>query len=441
MSKVLGDNPWAVQRRVLESVRDNKRTAVRSCHGIGKSWIASRAALWFLFSRPNSIVATTAPTFRQVELILWQEINRAYKRSPYPLGGVSLLTSIKIRDGWYAVGFSADNPDAAQGFHASGGVLVILDEASGVPAKIWTALDGVLTGNDDRLLSIGNPTDPSGSFCAEFKAPGVAKFAISAYDTPNVQAGETVIPGLVTLGWVQDKEKRWRDKAPSLWKARVLGEFPDAGDATLYPLSWIEAAQNRELVADGVKQLGVDVARFGSDESVIAFRHGPVVRIVHAMQGNDTMTLAGHVAIQYRERGATQAKIDVVGVGGGVVDRCRENGIEVVDLISGSKARDSERFLNAKAEWYWGFREALEAGEVDLDPNDEELLTQLSSIHYYIDSRGKIGIESKDDARKRGVDSPDRAEAIIYAFASVASVPIVEIEIGTSMETNSLWSY
>ncbi|MFO7325985.1 MAG: hypothetical protein DIU62_009735, partial [Pseudomonadota bacterium] len=243
--EILGDEPWEKQVEILEAVRDYKRTAVASCHAAGKSWIAARVALWFLYSHPYSIVATTAPSFRQVKRVLWQEIRRAHRRARVPLGGRLLQTELQIDDKWYAFGFSTRDPDRFQGLH-EGHVLVIVDEAAGVSPEIWTAIEGVLTGAHTRLLAIGNPTEPSGPFYELFREPGVAKIHISAFDTPNVQAGRILIPGLVDREWVEDKKRRWGESSP-MYQSRVLGRFPESGKDTLIPLSWVQAAQERSL--------------------------------------------------------------------------------------------------------------------------------------------------------------------------------------------------
>ena len=413
---VLGNKPWDKQTEILAHVRDTQRTAVASCHGAGKSWIAARAALWFLYAFPNSIVVTTAPTFRQVRNVLWQEMRRAYRGALVPLGGHLNQTDLRLDDGWFAFGLTADDSDAFQGLHAEH-LMVIVDEAAGLPPAIWTAIEGLLTSAHVRLLAIGNPTDPSGPFYDMFRQPGIAKVHISAFDTPNVQAGETIIPGLVTTEWVEERKQIWGEGSP-LYQSRVLGEFPDAGTDTLIPLSWVEAAQQRELPAGKPKELGVDVARFGDDETVIALREGSRVRIVERTRKHDTMDATGRVTRQLSETGAGIAKVDVIGIGSGVVDRGRETGKPFAGFNVGSRAADNERFANARAEWYWGLRERFEQGDIDLDPADEELAGQLTGLRYEITSRGQIKIESKDDSKKRGVPSPDLADAVMLAYAT-----------------------
>ncbi|MDD3927725.1 MAG: hypothetical protein PHT33_13820 [bacterium] len=442
VTDVLGAKLWPKQVEILESLRDNPETAVRSCHGSGKSFTAGRAILWFLYTHMPCIVINTAPTNRQVRGILWKEIRIAHQRANYPLGGKLLTQELKLADDWWAWGFTAPeyDPDRFQGFHEVY-ILVVVDEAAGVSEPIYEAIDGVLTSENARLLIIGNPTDPTGRFGKAFKTPGVNKITISAFDTPNfttfgiteedIASGEweakitspLPFPTLVTPHWVAKCHKRWGPTS-ALYTSRVKGEFPEQGTDTLIPLSWVEAAQNRELEPTGPSELGVDVARYGEDETVIMHRRGPVARSISTTGKEDTMQTTGRVVRALSDTGATVAKVDGDGLGAGVVDRLAELDKPVAEMRSGFAALDNERFLNRRAEWYWGLRERFETGDVDIDPEDEELAAQLSSIKYKINSRGQIQIESKDDMKKRGMSSPDRADALMLSYAETEDMPI-----------------
>lgn len=431
--EVLGKDPWEKQTKILESVRDNKVTAVKSCHAAGKSFVAAAAALWYLNNHQRSIVITTAPTDRQVTGILWKEIRTAHTRAKVKLPGTCQTQDLKLDEDWFAMGFTAPERagDKFQGFHSEY-ILVIVDEASGVSEEIYQAIDGILTSDQSRLLLIGNPINPSGRFFNEFASFGATKITISAYDTPNFTrfgiieqdiingtweakvTGALPAPYLVTPGWVADNVKRWGIESP-LYLSKVLAQFPSAGTDTLIPLHRIEAAVERNLEAGEPVQLGVDVARFGSDETVIMLRQGPKARIYKVLPMSDTMATAGEVIFALRETGAPLAKIDSVGVGAGVFDRMKEQDIPVVEMQSGASAQDKERYANARAEWWWALRSRFESGDIDI-PNDEMLVAQLSGIRYKINSRGQILIESKDEMKRRGVSSPDRADALMLVF-------------------------
>ncbi len=453
LQNILGVEPWGLQRQIVESIRDNPRTAVRACHGAGKSWLAACSVLWFLYSHPRAVVVTTAPTFRQVEKIIWQEIGRLHGEARYQLGGTLLQTEIKISPGWFAFGFAADKarPDSAQGVH-SPHVLVIIDEAAGVEETIWIAIDGYLSGTHARLLSIGNPTDGQSVFAKEFSTPGTVRFSISAFDTPNFSVTEISIkdiregnwkakqdayiakhgslpaPYLTTPAWVADKYRRWGESSP-LWLARVLGQFPEISKDTLIPLSWIEKAHekyrqehpNRDLPLI----LGVDVARYGDDETCIYGRRGEFFQPVEAFGQADTMETAGKIRQLIREFKPAAVNIDAIGVGGGVYDRLKELGQTVFEYIASRKARDSEKFANLRAESFWGLRERAEEGRFALDPDDEEATGQLAALKYKIKSSGQIILEPKEDTKKRLGRSPDRADAIAIASVDLETDEIV----------------
>jgi len=441
---ILGDRLWQRQKDILEAVRDSPEVAVKSCHGPGKSFTAARVALWFLMSHRPSVVITTAPTDRQVRGILWKEIGSAYSRSRYPLGGTLLSQELKLDRDWWAWGFTAPDydPDRFQGFHEVY-ILVIVDEAAGVSDQIFEGIDGVLTSEHSRLLIIGNPTSTTGRFANSFSTPGIEKITISAFDTPNfttfgvtepdildgtwkemVGGQEMPFPYLVTPQWVAKRLERWGRDSP-LYQARVLGQIPTIGDDTLIPLSWIEAATDRwdpQAHTGTPSVLGVDVARYGSDETVIVHRAGQSAKIVETIPLSDTMQTTGAVRRIIRDTSASRAAIDAVGVGAGVYDRLHELGDPADEMQSGAAAQDPERYANARAEWWWGLRERFETGEIALEP-DEDLTAQLSSIKYRTTSRGQVLIESKDDMKKRGLRSPDRADALMLAYAKLPEKP------------------
>lgn len=433
---VLGVRLWGRQRDILNALAQHPRVAVKSCHASGKSFVAAVGVCWFIHTRQNAVVATTAPTFRQVEKVLWGEVRGLWKRGAqrgFAMPGRLYGTEIKIDDKWYAFGFSTDDPDRFQGLHSES-ILVVLDEASGILPAIWPAVEGVLSGGDAKLLSIGNPTDPGGEFYREFNSlPASARFTISAYDTPNLREGRTVIRGLVTPEWVESVRKRWGEKS-ALFISRVLGDFPPAGPDTLIPLAWIERAQRRWEHLDTIEEalrkagapipvqqaeLGCDIARYGDDATVFAERRGPRVRIVYEENGCDTMATAGRITALARELGCNP-KIDVIGIGAGVVDRVREDlaryGMTAHEMNASEAAIDREHYANIRAEWLWTLREAFEHGLIALDPTDTETAHELSSIKFKY-SAGKILIEPKDDTKKRIGRSPDRADAVMLAWA------------------------
>jgi hypothetical protein len=415
---------WSAQAEIIESVRDHRYTAVHACHDSGKSWIASRIAAWWIDTHPigEALVVTSAPTFEQVRRILWRELHTAHAAGK--LRGQMNQTDWSIDGELVAFGRKPSDYDQAsfQGIHARF-VLVILDEASGIPEQLWTAAETLVANEGSRLLAIGNPDDPAGHF-AKVCGPnsGYHVIGISGLDTPNFtgeEVPEAIADQLLSPTWVDERRARWGEGSP-LWTAKVLGRFPDRSDDSLIPLSWIERARERELPPGGDVYLGVDVARFGTDETVIVSLQGGKARVVLVRQGDDTMQTCGHVIAAMRQTGAVLTQIDGIGIGAGVVDRLREQGFPVEEVVSSRRADDPQRFANLRAEAFWELRVAFERGLIALEPADQVLAEQLASIRYKVNSRGQIQIESKDDMRARGAGSPDHADALMVCLAAPA---------------------
>lgn len=440
----LGEDAWSLQAEVMRSVATNRRTAVKACFDVGKSFSAARLLAWWISSSVAPAFAlSTAPTFAQVRAILWREIGIAHRKGRLP-GRVTQTewhlaadrlhrTTASPGAGEALVAFgrkpsSADSGVAFQGIHSGeGGVLLILDEAAGVPRALWDAAEGIMADEASRILAIGNPDDPVGPF-ADCFLPGSewAQFTISAFDSPNF-TGEAVAPqvarSLVSRLWVEERRRVWGEEHP-LWASRVLGEFPEAATNTVIPLGWARAAQARELdPPERPPVLGVDVARFGTDDSAIAAVYGPVVTVVEVMSGKDTVEVTGRVRAAAEALGAEVANVDGVGIGSGVVDLLRAwdgRPGTVNDMQAGAKAQDPERFVDSRSEWWWGLRERAESGDLDL-PSDgplaERLLGEVTAPRYRYDARGRIKVESKEELRLRGIGSPDLADACIMALA------------------------
>jgi len=438
--KILNKSLWPMQAEILKSVRDNMRTAVRSCHGIGKTFTAAMCILWFLYTHPKAIVLSTAPTWRQVEKLIWKEIRSAYRESVVPLGGNLLPKTPElhlIHDEWYAAGLSTNEPDRFQGFHEEH-ILVIVDEAAGVNLEIYEAIEGILTSSGARLLLIGNPTAIGTPFYDAFvKNIGYKTFHISAFDTPNFTAygitpediandtwqkkvKEIPYPRLITPQWVSDRFNAWGESSAP-YQVRVMGNFPQQGEDTLIPLLWIELAMERweETPEDKPVQLGVDVAAFGSDKTVIAVRKGKKLSALNVYSQKNTRETAGLVLQYARENDTRKIAVDEIGVGRGVVDSLEEDGYYGVGVNVAERSRDPERYHNLRAELWYSFREMLDPDREPIAlPPDDELLSELASVKYKVDSRGAIQIESKEDMKKRLGHSPDRADAAVLAFSN-----------------------
>lgn len=433
----LGAHLWSKQTEIAHSVATNRRTAVKSCHGVGKSWTAGMLATWWIDVHPvgEAIVVSTAPTYKQVHAVLWEEIRKQHRIGQLE-GSVTLTDEWKIGGQLVGMGRKPADHDTHgfQGIHRRY-VLAIIDEACGVPQNLYTAVEAITTNADCRILAIGNPDDPNtefGKVCSPGSGWNVLR--IASQDSPNF-TGEPVPDALrhllPTPEWVDDAAKRWGTDSP-LYQSKVLGEFPETSENTLIPAALITAAQNRELPPEGPRTLGVDVARFGTDKTVLGLREGPRFRIVKTLASSPTTATTGQVINAMRDHRAQSAQVDGVGVGGGVVDQLHEMNIPVEDMQAGGAPMDRERFANARAEWFWALRERFEQGDIDLDPHDDELASQLGSIRFEYTSRGQIKIESKEDMAKRGMPSPDLADTLMLAFAT----PQVRRAVGHSFAYN-----
>jgi hypothetical protein len=422
----LGADLWEKQIEIAESVRDHRRTAVKSCHGSGKSFLSARIVLWFLHAFPGSLVLTTAPTNNQVENILWRELRSAAASSKRTLLGRPLHVQYDIAPDWYGLGFKAADtePDRFQGFHSTF-PLVVIDEAAGVAPTVYEALDAVMTSENARQLLIGNPTNPSGVFYDAFHSDRSLYnlITIAASDTPNIKAGRTVRPYLITQQWIDDAVAKFGEDSAYV-QSRVHAQFPKTGVDTLIVLGWVEASAARidQVNGDpsaGPIEVGIDVARTGDDETVVYARRGPDVLGFDAWNGYDLMQSVGRIRSFISPYRVGKIKVDAIGLGAGVADRLSEIGYDVVSVNVGATSSDPEKWPNLRHELWWMLRERFHDQQIS-GVTDETTIGQLTSVKYRFDSRHTYPlIEKKDEMKKRGLKSPDRAEALMLAFADI----------------------
>ncbi len=463
---------------MLEAVRRERRVAVKSGNGLGKGFTAAVAVLWYLHSHDPGIVLSTAPTFRQVRHVLWRQIHRLHRRAADTLGGRLLSVRWDLSEDRYALGLSADGADQFQGFHCEN-VLVVVDEAEGVEEEIYEAVDSVMTSRNPTLLLIGNPTTTDGAFHRAFhQERGIYEtITISALESPNVREGRVVIPGLTTAQWVEERRIVWGERSDR-YRARVLGEFPERGEDNLIAMADIEAAvyetAAREEPAPGGTTgsghpsrgadvtalpeasppgatsqvafpegalpqgvfphgafphgtyasagpgasrvvIGVDVARFGSDRSVVLARRGDRVVSIQAFSRIDTMATAGQVVVAVREFRPDLVHVDEIGVGAGLLDRLREQGIPARGVNVAQSPRRDFTCANLRAEGYQSLARRFRDRRIRI-PRDAELVAELATLRYRYDSQGRLLMESKDSLRRRGGRSPDKADALMLAF-------------------------
>lgn len=432
--EILGHDHWAVPQAILRALsRPRARVAVKSCHSSGKTFTAADSVLWWVIT--GGIAITTAPTWTQVRRLLWGEIRKSHMGARMALGGELTQTELKIAPDVYGMGLSTNEGVRFQGFH--GKVLIVLDEAVGVRPDIYESIEGIRAGGDVRILALGNPTVPSGPFYDAFAAHrnGWQTFTIDAFDTPNLsglsledllalpehELDHNPRPYLVTRRWVREKYDEWGERSP-LWASRVRGQFPLQSEDSLISLAWLENAREDQ---EGVGDLtaGIDVAGPGEDETVLCVRQGPQIIHLEAWADSDPRGDVLAALRPYRDR-LTDVNVDSVGQGYYFACHLADHGYanQVQGINVGEATSDREKYVNLKAEAYWGLRMRFQTGEVG-GLTDDLAISQLASIRYAHNARGQVVIETKEQARKRGVKSPDRAEAIMLAFWTPPTLP------------------
>lgn len=437
----LEQHPWSLQVRIMESVRDHARTAVPACHGPGKSQLAAWVIAHWVATHGvgDSIVVTSAPTAQQVRAILWRYLRRIHKAAN--LDGIITQSQVpewKVDGELVAFGRKpADyDEDGFQGLHDEH-LLVVFDEACGIPEQLWNAAESLMTNDDTcRLLAIGNPTSTSSFFFKVCRSePGWNVIPISAYDTPNL-TGEYVPPKvarrLVSKAWVEDKVRRWGPESP-LFKAKVLGEFADDQDG-LIPLSWITESHYRwhdwhdNAPAGhqpvGRTYLGVDVGHEGEDKTVIATRKGHIVYPLEAWDHTTTVQTTRLVEARLDQHVRALAIVDGVGVGTGVVDSLRDHRRPVWSFVAGKSGRPYKdatgmlTFADLRSAAWWYAREMLDPSRNPTLalPDDDNLTADLTAPRWFEEKGGVIRVEAKKDIKKRLGRSTDYGDAVVQSL-------------------------
>lgn len=435
----LGITLWSTQRKIAESIVTNKKTAVKSCFGIGKTLLAAVITCWWVDVHPtgDTVVVTTAPSNHQVKAIMWENIRRLHKLGN--LKGTITEEAMWKSDDRNIVAYGrkpADNntTNVMQGEHKKY-TLVVIDEGGGVPDAIWVGADAITTMPTNRIFAIGNPDSADNEFGNIFlKEHGYedwAKFSVSAFQSPNFtdegkELPDDMLSRLVSREWVDKQTLKW-GKQSRFYITRILAEFPQEAFDTLFPAALVARAQDRVILPSAAAPtvLGVDVARFGGDRTVVMSCTDGDVSIVDAWDKTDTNMSARRVHKLAMDLKATEVRIDGVGIGAGVVDTlvtlCA-NYYRVIEVNGGARSPDPKRWLNYRAFLYENLRDGLRDGLVNLpQPQDTEsdeqtLADELEGSRYKF-VRQVLAMESKDDMRRRGVKSPDFADALTYAVA------------------------
>lgn len=403
--------------------------SIKSGKGAGKTTLEAWLTIWFLLCFPNSIVPCTATKLDQVKDVLWREISKWIKvsgdqgkygsivKESLTVQGEKIF--VKGHSGeegkeWYAIARSASTADASdspaetlQGFHAQY-MMIIVDEATGVPDNVFMPLDQTLTDPVNFLVMTYNPTRTSGF---AYRSQHKHKDEWLTYRW-NCEDSENVSPESI------ERVARKYGKDSNAYRISVLGLEPVGDNDSVIPLEWVMAAVNREIVVDEDDPVisCVDLARQGDDKSIILTRQSTKVDPnIKSFNGQNTMEMTGWVSMHIAEEEPTCVGLDVIGMGYGVLDRLREIGHRISGINVSESTSRKEKYDRLRDELWWKCRKAFEEGVMSI-PDDEELIFELSNVKYKVESNGKIKVESKREMRKRGVASPNKADALVLSF-------------------------
>ena len=396
------------------------KAAVASGHGIGKSFFTAMICIWLLATRPYCKGIVTATTGAQLETKTWAEICKWLKKSLVADMFEINSTSIRAKEapeGWRLDAYTCkeENSEAFAGQHsASSSSFYIFDEASGIPDKIWEVAEGGMTDGEPFFFAFGNPTRNTGRFRECFGKRS------DSWLTYHVDSRSAFITNKETI-------EAWRQEYgedSDFFRVRVLGQFPSASTKQFIPSSLVDKASETDVLNNTATCaiMGVDIARFGEDDSVIYTRIGrgylPIKRFHHL----DAVTLASRIAGHFenlKKLGLPEDRIyinvDETGVGGPIVDILRSDGYRVRGIQFSSSADDPETYDRKRDEMWGKMKDWLEDGGTI--PNDKGLKEELVSPEFDYTLKGAIKLESKKDMKKRGLSSPDVADALALTFA------------------------
>lgn len=422
---VIGMKPLEWQREVMDAIAaGERRLSIRSGHGVGKSSCAAALVLWYLTTRYPCKILVTAPTASQLYDALFAEIKSRLRRMPAAISDLFEATSDRVvlaagpTEAFCSARTSSkERPESLAGVHSEN-VLLIADEASGIPEEVFESAAGSMSGASATTLLLGNPLRSSGFFWrtqTELADEWWTR-TVSCLDSP-----------LVSADFISDMASRYGDES-NAWRCRVLGEFPEADDDTYIPLHLIEAATHRDIKQSPSAAVvwGVDCARYGSDRSALAKRRGAELVEVKTWRDKSTMELAGIILDEYENTPITDRPqeicVDVIGIGAGVLDRLIELDTPARGINVAESAAMNQKYMRLRDELWGKAREWFETRESKIPGGDAQLVHELAAPRFAFTSTGKIKIESKDDMKKRGIRSPDIADAVCLTFASNAII-------------------
>ena len=423
----LGAEPSAWHREALKAIVEHDRIAIRSARGVGKSTYLAWLILWFLLTRYPAKILCTAPSAHQLEDILWSEVRLWHRRLPKFFQDEIRVTADKVEltrnpGESFAAARTArrESPEALQGFHAEH-MLILADEASGIDDIIFQTGEGSMSTPGAKVVMTGNPTRVSGYFYNAFHRMR------HRWKTIKVSLFDVKDQPWVSMTVEEDLRKMYGVNSDT-YRVQILGEFPQSEAASVIPANLIESALARHGAVHPIRSYrvvwGLDVARFGDDNTALAKRRANVLlEPVTHWHGKDLMQTCGLVKAEYERLARyeddllpSEILVDSIGLGAGVVDRLHELGLPVRGINVGESASVKERYMRFRDELWFRGREWFQELDVSI-PEDEQLIAELQAPTFNLTSTGKIIVESKADLKARGLPSPDLADAFLLTFA------------------------
>lgn len=435
--EVLAAEPDEHQRAIMTAVaRGDRRISIRSGHRVGKTTTLAWLTVWHALTRFRQKTICTSATSTQLFEALASETKSCFKRLPAALQELFEVQVDQIRlkgapeDSFVSYVVSkAETPEALAGKH-SDHVLIICDEASGIPEPVFEAAVGSMAAHNACTVLAGNPVRTSGLFFDTHMRAEVmekwTRFHISSIGNPRISPD-----------FFDEVERRYGLDS-NAYRVRVLGEFPKSEDDVVIPFELLQAALKRDVKPIMQRPIwGVDVAYKGGDRSALAKRQGNVLlERVKSWKGLDTMETAGRIHQEWRDTPPSERPedicIDSIGFGAGVVDRLRELGLPARGINVSELPALKGTYANLKAELWFTCREWFEARDCCIK-GDDILAAELAAVHYLPPtSSGKIRLESKDETKKTSKVSPDLADAFVLTFAGFATTALHGGKLSTS---------
>lgn len=428
--EVLRANPAPYQEDILRMVVRHHRVAVRGPHGLGKTALAAWIVLWAIsVFDVDTKVPTTASKWRQLIHFLWPEIKRWARRADWAKldltlrrGKELLELSIKLPDK-EAFALASNDASAIEGAHASV-IVYVFDEAKAIPNDIWDAAEGAFSaaGDDTPMLAFAVAISTPGETSGRFYEIHERRHGTEDWATRHVTLEEAIAAGRISRRWAEQRKRQWGENS-AVYKNRVLGEFDDSDETNVIPLAWVDAGIERwhtcQGKGEGKRALGVDPARYGTDQTAIADMVGRVVESLKYYNKQDTMQTVGRVIAAVGGDKNIPIGVDVIGLGAGVHDRLREQKFSSIAVNVSEKTDMKDEsgelgFVNLRSAIWWMLRLALDpAGDDAIAlPPDDLLIGDLTAPQYWYTSDGRIQVESKDDIRERIGRSTDSADAV-----------------------------